>query len=102
MLHKVFAVTLCLFFSVPAYAQELQVFCFESRQKALDAFAHMKMSRQAMGLDTGGNIVEFFGNNETGSFDTTITSPDGKMCSMLRGGEWYFQPTPPLPSGKNV
>lgn len=42
-------------------------------------------TRQIIGLDTGGALVEVFASLETGSWTITVTRPDGETCPIAWG-----------------
>ncbi|TNE46863.1 MAG: hypothetical protein EP341_09585 [Sphingomonadales bacterium] len=42
----------------------------------------------ARGLDSRGNMIEWWGNAETGSWTVIGTSPDGTSCILGQGGNF--------------
>lgn len=61
----------------PAYAQQN---CASTDEVYTTLLQKYQEERVAVGINTNGNLVEFWGNEESGSWSVIITSPDGVSC----------------------
>ena len=57
-------------------------------------------TRQAVGLDSGGSMVEVFANIATGSWTIILTDTDMVSCLVASGGNYEGTPTEPAPQGE--
>ena len=56
-------------------------------------------TRHAIGLNGGGNVIEVYGNLETGSWTITVTSPQGITCLVADGSAFVLTADPAPPEG---
>jgi hypothetical protein len=71
------------------------------RENAVDYLGlNFGESRQAVGLEGGGSMVEVFANIETGSWTIIFTNADMVSCFVASGGNFEGTPTEPAPQGE--
>lgn len=56
-------------------------------------------SRQGIGLDDRGAMLEIFASAESGSWTITLTAPNGQTCLIASGQSFEIDTTPPPPEG---
>jgi hypothetical protein len=60
-----------------------------------DLVQHLEKSfgetRASLMLDGVGNMVEMFGNAETGTWTITVTAPGGATCVLSAGSNWLYE-----------
>lgn len=56
-------------------------------------------TRQVIGLDGRGNVMEVFGNVDSGSWTLTVTSPNGQVCMVAAGQQFEILAEGPAKGG---
>lgn len=77
----------------PAYAQE-DIACAPRAQAQQVMKEKYQEVPQVMGIDSFGNIIEFYGNSDTGTFTVLLTDQDGISCMVSYGVDFYRNPLP--------
>lgn len=53
-------------------------------------------TKQGMGLDSAGQVLEVYASEKTGTWTIIVTSPDGQACMAALGAMWESGPITPL------
>lgn len=81
-MKRLFMSALAVLFAFPAAAQQN---CAPRDTLMVQLAARFGETRQAIGLEPGGNAVETFANTETGSWTILVTRPTGISCLVAAG-----------------
>ena len=82
--------------ALPAVAQQMSMMCLARADVVARLAETYGEVQQFMALSNGpGDMVEMFGNPETGSWTLLLTSPQGVSCLMAAGAMWEAVTPPP-------
>ncbi len=87
---------LCVFVFAARALNAQSVTCAEHEVMIRHLSQHFGEVRQMVGLSTGGQLVELFGAEDTGTWSVVITAPTGRACLLVAGG--YFERAAPAVS----
>jgi hypothetical protein len=86
-------------FTVAAAPSHAELRCFP-RADILTFLADQHgESRQTIGMDGQGSVVEMFANVESGTWTLVVTFPDGRTCVVTSGTHFEWIDAEPEPAG---